>query len=337
MARVYKYTAAGGGGSKDGSTWANAFDEAAFETAIESGSLAADTIFFIKGGTYTLNSAYAMTVAGNDGLPITLLGVLSTTTNTGANVTYSDWAFGADRPLFACGAYSITTTAYVRLENIIFTTAANPGITTGQKNLVRNCKFTNTYNGAGQFAIVTADGFSALNCEFEGTGATKSSAISGVGAYELIVNCYFNNLNYGISFTAVANTVLNCIFNTCVIGIELADRYYITVANNTFYACGTAVHASTAYKSVFVNNLLEGCTTGGFVWTTQKDSNVWWGNHGDNTRNADMFDLCPDATLYQDYSLTSGDPLFVTAGSNFQLQAGSPCLQTGVQGLLAVG
>lgn len=337
MARVFKYVAAGGAGAKDGAAWSSAYDEAAFETAIESGSLATDTIFFIKSGTYTLDSAYVMSVNGGYNLPIVFIGVLSTTTNEGTSVVYSDWAFGTDRPLFACAAYSITLTQYVYLKNIRFTTTANPGITMGGGNLIHTCKFTNGYNGSGQYAIVTANGFNALNCEFEGTGATKSSGVSGVGTSSLFVNCYFNALNYGINFTGAQGVVLNCIFNTCVIGVEIADRYSMLLVNNTFSACGTAVHASTAYRNMFINNLLEGCTTGGFVWTTQIDGNIWWENHGNDARNADMFNKVADTTVHQDYALTSGDPLFVTAGSNFQLQAGSPCLLTGVQNLLAVG
>lgn len=342
MARVYKYVAAGGAGSKNGSSWANAFDEPAFESAIENGSLAVDTIFFIKGGTYTLNSAYVMTANGSEATPILFIGVKSTTTNEGTNVTYSDWAFGDDRPLFACTSYAITLGVMVYLKNIRFTSAASPMITTTDVDdgfSAFNCKFTN--DGAG-YAIQAPTLFRyalILNCEFE---ATNGGHGLNLGFDGNIINCYFHSLGTAIDSStsdySTSNAIINCIFNACTVGATLGNNWSLSVINNTFYACGTAIAATICTMSMFVNNIFEGCTTGACIWSgTQQDSNIWWGNHGNDTRNTDMFSHVAETTLWQDYLLTSGDPLFITAGSNFQLQANSPCLMTGVQGLLAVG
>jgi hypothetical protein len=108
-----------------------------------------------------------------------------------------------------------------------------------------------------------------------------------------------------------------------------ANSSKVNILNNTFYGCGTAVTASTI-RTCSINNIIEATTVDGFKWTTQTDCNFFWKNHGDDSRCTDMWNGVDTTTIFQDYAVSTGDPKFTVAGSDFSLQTTSPDIDTGM-------
>lgn len=332
MALTYHHVTSAGAGNKTGSSWSNAMGEAEFETDIE-GTVTGNDVYFIKGGTYTLDSAYDS--SARDGTiiaPISFIGVKSTTTNEGSAVVFSDWATGGDRPFFDCVTYAVTLGDFYITRNIYFQGSSTTGVRFGISCIVENCKFDNDYgSSSSRYACYSGNvGCLIINCEILSTNC-KGVYIAGDNK---IMNCYIHDCSdatNGIGMTTAGGSIV-CIFNifdNCTVGISSASRDNFAILNNTYYECGTAISETDGNGWCVINNIVEGSNTAGFLWTTQTDSNFFWDNHGDDARNTDMWSLVDVATIFQDYVVTTGDPLFETAGSDFSLEAGSPCLNTG--------
>ena len=105
------------------------------------------------------------------------------------------------------------------------------------------------------------------------------------------------------------------------------------VYNNTFYNCDTALHflrVGTAVMSGwrFYNNVVVNATGSAIVQNTLSigEGNDLWSDY-----NCYWPVGMPSWSVMDNNSI-SADPVFVAAGSDFDLQSGSPCIGTGLDG-----
>ena len=333
---IYKHCDSASAGGGDGSTWAlaganAAYTEAELEVFLE-GAVVAGDIIFVKDGVYTFDSDYDFTLRDGTAVsPIAIIGVKAGTINVGANVVYDDWARdAADRPFFDGVTFVFRTSDYNIIRNIDFQSAAAQTVYLEISDLVENCKFDNDFGASGaRYALYTVSFPRVINCEFV-TANCRGVNLSMGG---IVLYNYFHDIPDGVNGWAIYmagdnRSIAFNIFDNCAIGINSPNRDQILALNNTFYGCGVAISETTGFNWVAINNLLEGCTADGFLWTTQTDSNFFWENHGDDARNVDMWDLVDTTTIYQDYEVTAGDPLFNLP--LFTFPATSPCQDTGM-------
>jgi len=328
-AAAVMYVSDSGSNTSPYETWAKAMNEASFETDLEGNAEAGDIYYVLGGSTLTLDSAYDSSAkAGTAVAPISIIGVKAAT--TAEPPTYSDWSAvgSADRPTIAAGANLIGFGQYYKLLNIIFTGSATPVVTTSNHTLGFNVKFYSTHDGGSGIALTAGGPSTWVSCEFEGdtngrdhvTGATLASYVN-------MYFCYFHSLLIG-SYPSSYNNYFGCIFDDCVTGgINGANRINLNVINCTFYDCTDGIYSTTGY-GVFINNIMDTIGDDAFVWTTQSDMNFFWQNH-EGSSVVDMWDLVATTMPHMDPEVTSGDPKFTTAGSDFSLQSSSPCLDAG--------
>jgi parallel beta-helix repeat protein len=346
MAFTYKYVDNASAGGGDGSSWSlsgasAAYTEAELEAYME-GTIAAETVMYIKGGTtYVLDSAYNWSArAGSIDTPIVWIGVVSTCTNTGANVVFSDWAQGNNRPLFDCGSQTITLSSYNIIRNIRFDGDAANMIVLAAADIFENCKFTSDKGSStNQYIVQSANDGYFINCEFS-SAKTHGLWINGIA--NIVKFCYFHDFSDATNGQAVyiaaqaRQYIDNNIFDFCKYGIYSSGSFYGSIVNNTFYECDTGVYSSN-YATVIMNNIQEGNNTVGFNWLASRKFNLFWGNHGDDTRCTDMWLNVATTGPSADLVVTTGDPLFTAAGSDFSLQYTSPCAASAEDVMYGVG
>jgi len=330
---AYWHVKQGGAGLKNGTNWANAADEPAMEIFLEGAVVPGDVIFVMK-GTYTLDSAIDFSArSGTAVSPIVIIGVKDTTTNVGANITYADWSrLAADRPFFDCVTFNFKSGNYFICRNISFQGEASYLVWSGIYNIFENCKFEND-NGASsaEYGLLLGASGYVLNCEF--TSANSRGLICG-GNSGVFFN-YFHDFpdaanGIGIVTNGVTISIHFNIFDNCTIGISSVSRDDCDIINNTFYETATGISETDGERWVCINNIMEGNNTAGFLWTTQTDHNFFWKNHGDDARCTDMWSLVDTTTVFQDYEVSTGDPLFTTPGADHSLQAASPNIGNGM-------
>lgn len=334
----YIHLSPAGAGLKNGADWNNAHDLASLLAA---GAPAAGRVLFVKEGTYTLtaNIDWSAT-AGTSVNPIMVLGVKSGTTNVGASVVYSDWAvLSTNFPFVDMVTYSWRFGVLTRTEGIFFQGSATYAVQTGNNATVKNCKFDNDNAASTSNYILFPNANSAVvYCEF--LSAKGRGLNSTMGANFIAYNYFhdFADATNGVAVGAGAyDTIINNIFDNCQNAAIICGAYLVRIVNNTFYETDVAVTATNSYDIQVLNNVCEGNDVAGFKWTTQIDSNLFWGNHGDDARCTDMWVLVDVATVFQDYEVTAGDPLFTAAGTDFSIGKTSPCRGTAEDLYLSVG
>jgi len=335
---AYYHLKAGGAGLKNGNDWDNAFDEPAFETFMEGGGLAAGDVIFIMEGDYTLDSSIDWSaVNGTETAPIALIGVKATTTNVGAAIVYSDWARdSANRPFFDTATFQIRTSNYNIIRNISFQGDVNYVLQCGNNCVVENCKIENDAAASSNnyTAIIGASG-ALINCEVTSTNAR--GIVFGVNTACLF--CYIHDFTDDFAMIpGDGEVIFGNIFDACAaIAIYLTNEDDVKIINNTFYGNSTDVYGVGAECAICINNIIEGSTTSGFDWDTQTDVNFFWNNHGDDARCTDMWVNVDVTTVFQDYLVSTGNPLFTNPGVDHSLQATSPNLDNGMSIELGVG
>ena len=108
------YVTVAGAGDNSGDSWANALTVSEFVMSVNS-AIAGDS-YYVAGGTYTFGASINTAADGTGSSPISIIGVNSGT--TAEPPTVSDYATGSSRPLFSCGAYTITIDNYWKFLNI---------------------------------------------------------------------------------------------------------------------------------------------------------------------------------------------------------------------------
>jgi len=327
----YLHVTPAGAGTKDGTTWAKAMGEAEFEAHLE-GTVVAGDVYFVKEGTYTLDSAIDSSARdGTATAPIVIIGVKSATTNEGANVAYSDWATGANRPFFDCATYQFSVGDYYVIRNIDFQGEASNMVSAGISCVIANCKFDQDYaSSAARYSLYVLNYCIIIGCEF------LSTKCNGVMLYNggcRVLYCYFHDMpdttgGLALRCDAAFETIAYNIFDTVYVGIYTGGYHYHSFINNTFYEAATGISGADSNTCLTLNTIFSDCDTDAIKWLTQTDINLFWNNNFYN--NGDDFDGVDETTVFQDYAKVSGDPKFTTAGSDFSLDTGSPCLQTGM-------
>lgn len=331
----YYHVTSSGAGDNSGDSWGNAMAESDFETHLE-GSLAAGEVFFVKEGTYTLDSAYNF--SANDGTavsPISIIGVKSGTTNEGANVVYTDWArAAANRPFFDTGTYKIQTGDYTHIRNISVQGDVSNVLHFGTYGLLENCKVEHdAATGQAEYCIYAPYAMRIINCEITAPNAYGIASEGGM----ILINSYIHDVQgstgYGVRLVGAGCCVAFNILDACKLGVDLGANNANPIFNNTFYDNDVDCNGTNGKGNVFINNLHESTNTDAYKYSTQTDNNFFWNNWGDDTRCNDMWDGVASGTIYQDYvnisGTISGDPSFTTAGSDFSLTSASDALNAG--------
>jgi hypothetical protein len=311
-------TAAGGDGSGD--SWVNGMSEAQFETSLEGASAAGDT-YFIRTGL-TLDSAYDSSARdGTTALYISIIGVKSGTTNEGAAIVPSDYAYLTDRPLVAAGANGISLGSYYMIRNLRITSSHANGF-----QLVSACHVENCYalTSGGNAFTTTSSWNRFIKCE-----ATDSAGIGfNLQTLNILKNCYVHDCGGdGISFNSDAIYIFDNVIDSCVIGIDVSARSLSHIVGNIIYGNSShGIYGTTGTRNLVLSNIISANAVG-VEWTTADilsnyfDWNCWY-----NT------DDVVDTDIIQGEHKVEGDPLMVNPGSgDFTLQSGSPCLDAGCQ------
>lgn len=310
-------------GTGNGSNWDNKIE---FEGLMEGGSVAAGDTIYVKGRAYSLSSDFDPTAYDGSAISvITIIGVLEATTNTGESITYSDWARDSgDVPKIDCGANRFYTGDYYRIHNFYIKSSANITWTSGVGNVIENCWVFNT--DAGTDRALYLDDFDIVeNCYISGPRGIEFASL-GCRA----INCRIRNcIDAGIHVSSNYFTILNCQIDSCLRGINITTGDNGTVKGITFFECDTAVVATDAYMTVIMDYIIEGSDHVGIKWGTQTDINFFKSGHGDDARNNDMWSGVASGHPIGDVWITTGDPKFENPPDSLQLDADSPCLNTG--------
>lgn len=330
---AYYHVTPDGAGAKDGAAWASAMGLTEFKTSVEGTPVAGD-VYFIKEGTYTLAAAIdASTKAGTGVAPISLVGVKSATTNEGANIVVSDIAVFGNLPLVQCGTtYTFKTGQYWRVQGISFEGETANFFTAAANTIIDRCKFNNTYQtNSTRFALSTGNAAFIINCEF--VSAKNNGITPSLGS--VVLNCYFHGFTNTSSNAFVCGStgivIEDCIFENCAgTAILKGSTAGGLIRNNTFRKVGTAISGSTANSYGCINNIFDSCSVAAVKHTTQEDFAYFYGNHGDNIRCTDMWQLVDTISIFKDPSVTTGDPKFVNLTSDLSLATTSPCLNSGL-------
>lgn len=314
-------------GDTSGSSWANCMGEAEFEIDAETNAEAGDR-YFVAGGTYTLDSSYSCQNDGSTTSMIKIIGVDAGTTNEPP--VFSDWADGANQPLFDgdAAAYDFAFDDYWEIRNIRLLTVDNQGFRVDRGSKVVNCY---SYNSSG---TANYDAFSAgfvagyevqfIDCEGVSTGGDAFDAGYNDVTFE---GCYAHDSVKGFNIQYDEGEIDNCIIDTCTTGIDLNDENIYIVKNNVIYNCTTGISGTTSFNDMFLNNIIEACTTGA-SWTTDEKSNYWDYNCWGDNNTADTNNV-----TWGEHRIEA-DPSFTDPAANppdFTLQSGSACLDAGLQ------
>ena len=320
----YLHVTVAGATTQDGQTWATAFSLADFVSDMTNGAEAGD-VYYIKSGTYTMAAGEPIYVlSGHDGTaanPITLIGVLSTTTHEDANVVAADYAYGTDRPYFDCATNTeeFRVNDYYIYKGLRFLTDSTNGIVGDIGMTFVNCSSTNNKNDSISYEAFTLNGVGASMFSCEAT-SPSGTAVKTTGANHIITNCYIHDSAVAITATSYGFTFTGNVVDTCPIGLELGPHYFFTIQNNTFYDCAAAITASTANRVSILNNIFDECAAPA-AWTTETphnriDYNSWDGNASGNTN-----------VTIGEHGIDSG----ITLNADFSVQASSAVLDAGMQ------
>ncbi len=338
MARTYHHVTSAGAGTKSGASWANAMGEAELETDLE-GSLGAGDIYYVKDGTFTLDSTIDFSARnGTQAEPATIIGVKSGTTNEGANVTLSDFSTDdADKPKFDISTYNFIGNNYVQFMCVEFEGETNNTVETNDYCLFWKCNFNQDYaSSANRHCLLVNKGNIIDDCEFT---SAKASGVMLYSDYNKVINCYFYDIpdatgGRGVTTDYHGQMIENCIFDNCSLQIDTNGYDGTAVRFNTFNDGAYDIFADSGSGSwCITNNIFESSSNGAVHFTTQADSNWFDNNHGDDARCNDMWDgVETTSPIYKDNNVSTGDPDFDdAAGGDFKISSSSPCYGTGSQ------
>jgi len=326
-ATTYRVTPAGAG-NKDGSSWANAMDYAAWEAHAEADSngVAPGDIYYFRpeedGSGFTLTSHFISAVSGTATAPIKIIGVKKETTNE--NPVFSDWAFGDDRPSITNGGAvfgSYTANNYWHYYNLRLTGTNQPVLGIASYGIVFNCKAHNIDDSLAKYAFRINTNSKAILCEFISNLSYAVYATTN----NTFTKCYIHDSSTGFYLTSSTVNIADCVIANCGKGIDVNTMNNINVRGCTIYGCTTGIDGTTGGYGSYINNIISNCTTGA-NWTTAAPSNFWAHNCFYNPDGTNRVNV--DAGLND----IEADPkLKASADGDFTLQSDSPCLDAGMQ------
>lgn len=230
-------------------------DDALFETAV------AGNKFWIKNGSYSIDTTVNISAAGTSQKPIII---------EGYNTTRGDTPTGTSRPTITSGTSTFMVGANWDLYNLIFTgTTSTQVLGLGLNSKIVNSKVSNTSGTANRFGILLTTDNLLLNCEFISTlgGAVRCT----VNAQITIIGCYIHDSDIGLSLTGTGSSshVAYNIFDNCTtqaIFINAANTAAHMFLGNTFYGAetpaGIGVQMISGVTDVrIINNIFYGFVT----------------------------------------------------------------------------
>jgi hypothetical protein len=304
MATTYLHVTTTGADTKDGTTWAKAMDRAAWVAHLKD-TVVADTVYFVKTGTYT-QVADQVNRSGTSAGPVRIVGVKAGTINEGSSVVLADWATGDDRPLLNQGAYYWIGGASYQFIAIRSTGTGSLPIAPTQYGVVFQCKVLNTSPTVNRAALEGYDSqIRIVGCE---ASSSAGYAIYHHGGYGTVQGCYCHDSKTGIYGDAVSCHIFDCVIESCLTGVDVTDELGWSVLGCTIRNCGTGIAATTAYQFSCTNTIITDCLVGA-LWTTQEDCNFWafndfHDNSTDRTLVSSLFGALTDIT--GDPALTCG-------------------------------
>jgi hypothetical protein len=287
----------------------------------------AGNLCYVKSGTYNF-AADRSFVAGN-------------TQIFGYDVARNVIPTGVNRPLFALGAFRITTHNVnllpFTMRNISLSGSGTPMITLQRGlNTFINCKFHQTSNvGAVECikqAVDTAYGHNIIDCEFSGTLGATHKAISAAGMFPngnntswFIAFCFFHDLSYAFYNTAadkepifIKNIFARIAITTIFVNAASIHNGYI-VLFNSFYSAGQS-HISLAgqgYGLIYGNTLDSATVVSLAASATNK---MWYINNNDFWNNGAVV-----SNVSLDFGNIGLNPLWVNPLiDDFNFGPGSP-------------
>jgi len=249
------YVTTTGAGTKDSSSWANAWSLSEFVSNVESDG--DGNSYYFKSGTYTLIEDLDV---GTNRNYINFIGVKSAT--TAEPPTVDDWAYGDDRPLFVCGSYKFRPSgdypSFRLFANLIFTSSYTGHIAGKQRTFFFNVKMTQSSTDSSVSCAYISNGL-ILSCEFINSNGIGVALGSG-GA---IINSFIHDCNNGIKGANGGDIVANTIVSGCTTGYYSGDWWAPAFLNHvTFYDCTTAINLNVYLAHSLSNILIDNCSTG---------------------------------------------------------------------------
>src|SRR4030042_2454383 len=239
---LYSYSAAqyvhvdgsGTGNRTQGTGWADAIplDTLSVVTFVP------PIVVFIRGNcTVTRN----IDLSASDGTainPISIIGVLGSTTHEGSSVVASDYSVITDTasmPYCNFQTYTLTLGDNYNTRGIKLTSSGANAITTGAENNIQECIIYNNYNStAGRYCLLVNNYTTINNCIFTAKkGASYGINIFGASIY--IENCYFYDFTdatkgKAILISSTRSVITKCAFKNCIVGIDVGTQDYTKVS-----------------------------------------------------------------------------------------------------------
>jgi hypothetical protein len=298
-----KYVTPAGAGSKDGTSWENAFGLVEFLADTPAG----DT-YYIYQGTYTFTANKTFT-AGTSSLMNKYIGI-----EEQSNMVIASWG---NLPVFACGTYDVRFASYAYIKRIKQTTASNAGLALGAGSVME--EVWGVGNGSYTFNQSAPDS-KCISCYGENTRSVSNNVFYSQGARNLYINCVGTSQNGTVFDPQTAQIILGIAFNSLK-GITSRNGAY----GVTIYNCivGATMY-SNVNKGALINCNIVNCGTGVVVEGTSVDPtsfDILNCNFYGNTK--DIAEL--NGTVRDDIinsSCTKLDPQFVDApNGNFAIGA----------------
>lgn len=320
------YVSVGGAGDKSGTTPANAFDFAAFESDCENNQESGD-IYYILTGTYTLTSNFSNSGFGSSALPIQFIGVTDLDT--------LDEATGDDRPFFTCGAFSFVFGGSKIVKNLEFQITTTNGVETGYQVHLFNNKIQNDSEEVGRVALRLDSGDNkVIGCEVI---SDKGIGIYSFEGDHLIIGTWVHDTPTPLDFDSFH---LITVINSCFSDFDSIEIYSSTAF--VFNGCDFYNFEDEAINvgifagwHVVTNCIFDGNGIGdsavtfasqinsGFIdYNVYHDitNNVVNGNEGENSLEVDPQFVDPDNgdfTIQNESLKAVGFPLSIAEAQNY--------------------
>lgn len=249
---------------------------------------------WIKNGTYSISNTVSVASTNSTNTSPSYI--------TGFNSLRGDVCNGTNRPVLTFGASSCTLGGNVAIRNLIATTTAASGCSTGNSAAAFNCKFTNTSTTTTRIALTAGTDSVMGNCEAVSQNGTAVSMNTGSKMF----GCYMHDSSIGYTNGGTRTVLVGCVFEACrssAINLSSASGSYFVVGNTVYGRegqIGTGINFSGASAPInrIVNNILYGLTTGVAVSTAELKSNQGEYNcYYNNTANTSNFSVEPTALL----------------------------------------
>ena len=321
------YVTTTGAGDKSGTTWATAFDWAAFETDLE-GSAESGDRYFIKEGTFTSTQDITTAQVGAHTDYIEIIGVVSAT--SAEPPTSSDWANVDNRPLIASSTYAFQLSDFYRVRNIRMTTTHYNGLEVDTEGIVINCKVYNS-SGVSNARAFDNDAYRTMlhSCD----GESDAGSAFYMGYYGRIINCYAHDGLRGVYCNGHGIVIANSFFDTNTAeGVNINVFDGATIIHNVFYNCVNAIEGTDSTSICAINNIITN-NTDGFNVSTATDSFLIENNNFYSNSSDDV-----SGVVLGSNNLTASDPDYTNAANaDFTVGSSSPVLDAGLQPSTNIG